>query len=357
MIKKHKRYLICVICVICAIIGFAVRYKLIHSVSMQYPEKRWSADKETFSYVAAYFPETAGIGADQIKGYESEHVTALKEASFEEKEDARLFVDAYSFETILEITRDVNPRSSFSVNVTAVGGDFFYFHPMQLLSGNYISEYKNTDGSYVMDDLVVLDDYTAWLLYGSSDVAGKSVLINGNRFFISGVVKPDPGKAAKKTYGKKSRIYMSASAYLRISGEETPEAITTYEMVYPDPITNFAYNQLKKDVGIGDESGSEEEKDESGVEVVNFSTRYKYMNLWKVIKDYGSRSSKTNGIIYPFWENEARRIEDFAALAQLIATVFAIAGAVTLFPDIKRLYKKVYNWVSALIGKYRQKFS
>ena len=189
VIKKHKRYFVCIIFIICAIAGFVVRYRIIHSVSMQYPEKRWSADNKPFSYVAAYFPATSCITDNEIKGFESEHITALKEASLEAEGDARQFIDAYSFDSTTEITRDKNSRSPVNVNVTVIGGDFFFFHPMQLLSGSYISE------NDTMDDLIVLDDYTAWLLYGGSDIAGKSVLIEGNRFFVSGVVKPDPGKA------------------------------------------------------------------------------------------------------------------------------------------------------------------
>lgn len=362
----------CLIFIICALIGFYARGRLIGSVSMQKPEKRWSSDGRSYSYIAAYIPATEGITDDSIRGFRNEFTTAIKEASIEINENARPFIDAYSLESTAEVTKDRNARSPAKVNITAVGGDYFYFHPFTLLSGSYISEDLQDDN---MDDKVVLDERTAWLLYGGADVAGKTVLIEGKRFFIAGVVRPDNGKASKKTYGNKSRMYMTYAAYSKLRGEENlpnggddlepggglhenvTSAITAYEIVYPDPITNFAYNQVKKEFGI-EENNSDDEEETVGVEVVNFSTRFKYLKMWNIIKEYGTRSSKTNGIIYPFWENECRRIEDFAVIWQLAATIFAAAAAVTLFPDIKRLYVTVVSGVQKLIhsrsGKYRQ---
>lgn len=51
---------------------------------------------------------------------------------------ARLYADAYSGSTQLS----VSGKSPGSVTVTAigVGGDYFLFHPLQLLSGGYVSD-------------------------------------------------------------------------------------------------------------------------------------------------------------------------------------------------------------------------
>lgn len=73
------------------------------------------------------------------------------------------------------------------MTVTAVGagGNYFLFHPLTLLSGGYIS-----DEDY-MADRVVLDAQTAFNLFGSSDVAGMEVTINGRTFPIAGVVQSE----------------------------------------------------------------------------------------------------------------------------------------------------------------------
>lgn len=89
----------------------------------------------------------------------------------EAPEGGSLYTDAYSGRTSLS----VSGKSPGSVTVTAVGagGNYFLFHPLTLLSGGYIS-----DEDY-MADRVVLDAQTAFNLFGSSDVAGMEVTING----------------------------------------------------------------------------------------------------------------------------------------------------------------------------------
>ena len=172
-----------------------------------------------------------------------------------------------------------------------------------------------------------------------------------------------------KTYGSKSRIYMTIDGYEKLRGGssggmgtgELPYdpaglAITSYEIVYPDPITNFAYNQVKKQFGLEDSQSLTGDEEETDIEVINFSTRFRYTKLWKVLREYGSRTSKTNGIIYPFWENECRRIEDFAIIWQLAATIFAAAAAVTLFPDIKHLYVFIVSSVQNFIASKRSHY-
>lgn len=110
---------------------------------------------------------------------------------------ARLYADAYSGSTQLS----VSGKSPGSVTVTAigVGGDYFLFHPLQLLSGGYVS-----DEDY-MADRVVLDAQTAFNLFGSSDVAGMEVTINGKTFPIAGVVKSEDDFATAAGAGRRSR--------------------------------------------------------------------------------------------------------------------------------------------------------
>ena len=111
-----------------------------------------------------------------------EHVTQMKGRTCPHSSPS-LYTDAYSGRTSLS----VSGKSPGSVTVTAVGagGNYFLFHPLTLLSGGYIS-----DEDY-MADRVVLDAQTAFNLFGSSDVAGMEVTINGRTFPIAGVVQSD----------------------------------------------------------------------------------------------------------------------------------------------------------------------
>ena len=132
-----------------------------------------------------------------------------------------------------------------TVTAIGVGGDYFLFHPLQLLSGGYVS-----DEDY-MADRVVLDAQTAFNLFGSSDVAGMEVTINGKTFPIAGVVKSeddfataaalDAGAEASSDptgvqSASKAMIYMSYAALNAMA--ELP--IDCYEIVLPDPVSGFA---------------------------------------------------------------------------------------------------------------------
>ena len=148
---------------------------------------------ERFAQVSAFLPVNGRIDLDTIRSFRVTLEDAFVQNSIFAPEpdaqdpgadtSARLYADAYSGSTQLS----VSGKSPGSVTVTAigVGGDYFLFHPLQLLSGGYVS-----DEDY-MADRVVLDAQTAFNLFGSSDVAGMEVTINGKTFPIAGVVKSE----------------------------------------------------------------------------------------------------------------------------------------------------------------------
>ena len=141
----------------------------------------WRGDGEDrFAQVSAFMPVTETKTLDDIRSFRAELENEFVQNSMEAPEGGSLYTDAYSGRTSLS----VSGKSPGSVTVTAVGagGNYFLFHPLTLLSGGYIS-----DEDY-MADRVVLDAQTAFNLFGSSDVAGMEVTINGRTFPIAGVV-------------------------------------------------------------------------------------------------------------------------------------------------------------------------
>ena len=74
-----------------------------------------------------------------------------------------VYTDAYCAFGKTSVTGD---HGSSDASVIAVGGNYFLFHPLELVSGTYFSE------SDVMHDRVVLDETLAWKLFGGSNLAG-----------------------------------------------------------------------------------------------------------------------------------------------------------------------------------------
>ena len=243
-----------------------------------------------------------------------------------------------------------------TVTAIGVGGDYFLFHPLQLLSGGYVS-----DEDY-MADRVVLDAQTAFNLFGSSDVAGMEVTINGKTFPIAGVVKSeddfataaalDAGAEASSDptgvqSASKAMIYMSYAALNAMA--ELP--IDCYEIVLPDPVSGFAKKLMTEKFPVGEG------------EIVQNTGRFSLSGLISVIGKFGKRVMTTNGVIYPYWENAARMAESYAALLLILGTLFGLMPAVCLtivlvkltVREIKRGYYKAAHAIEDRVEENKRK--
>ena len=321
----------CLIQTALSVFSFAMLGKVTGALITQSAADVWRGGSgERFAQVSAFLPVNGKIDLDTIRSFrvtlEDEFVQNSIFAPEPDAQDpsadtsARLYADAYSGSTQLS----VSGKSPGSVTVTAigVGGDYFLFHPLQLLSGGYVS-----DEDY-MADRVVLDAQTAFNLFGSSDVAGMEVTINGRTFPIAGVVQSETdfatnaalaagNEASGDTSGSSTStamIYMSYSALNAMA--ELP--IDCYEIVLPDPVSGFAKKLMTEKFPIG--SGA----------IVQNTGRFSVSGLISVIGAFGKRSMTTNGVIYPYWENAARMAESYAALYLLLGILLAIMPAVCL---------------------------
>lgn len=323
------------------IMGSAYKNRLVNDISMQHPDKRWSGSDIQSGYVAVYLADSEALAEEDIQTYKQSYDNFLKEDSFEIPENARLYADAYSTQGRLEAAKEYG-NAGVNVNVTAIGGDFFNIHTMELLYGSYIC------GDDIMKDGVVLDENAAWNLYGSSNIVGKYIYINNDPYYICGVVKPASGKSAKKTYGDQSRIFMHFASYKKYNENA---GITCYEVLYPDVINNYAVNCVKKAMGL-DENESERE-----IEIVNMSRRFSLSSLWKVLSSYGTRSQKTHAIRYPYWENECRRTEDFASLVLVWNALFIIIALIVVMPACVFLFRKIKSGIQIFYGYILERLS
>ena len=292
-----------------------------------------------FAQLACYLPVDDGKTEEAIFSFRQELESQMVEQSLEAQEGGRLYIDAYSGTASVSISSD--NAGSATVKAIGVGGDFFYFHPLRLRAGAYI---KSDD---LMDDLVVLDEEMAWRLFGGTDLAGLTVSINGTPFVVSGVISRETDFATGKAYTGDGGVYMSFSAMKRLVNSAD---ITGYEIVMPNPISGYAKGMLEDSFPIGDG------------DVVENSDRYGLLHLWEVIKSFGLRSMRNNGVIYPYWENAARLTEDYAALLLLLGVLLALYPLLTalilMIKDIRRAYRfakvKIPEKVDEAVEKHRE---
>lgn len=291
-----------------------------------------------FAQLACYLPVDDGKTEEDIYAFRRSLDSALVEQSLEAPEGGRLYIDAYYGAAPVTVSTE---NGAAEVKAVGAGGDFFYFHPMALRGGSYIK------GSDLMDDLVVLDEEMAWRLYGGTDLAGLPVYINGEAFVISGVIARDRDFATDQAYTGSGGVFMSFSAMRRLI--ETA-SITGYEIVMPDPVTGYAKGTVTDAFPIGEG------------DVVENSSRYGLPHLLEVMRGFGLRSMRTNGVVYPYWENAARLTEDYAAALLVLAVLFALCplafAAVLAVREIRRAYRfakvKIPEKVEAAVEKKRE---
>ncbi len=235
---------------------------------------------------------------------------------------ALLYNSCYSAQGLSTIVFD--NRKAENISTIGVEGDFFFFHPMELVSGSYF--YADD----IMKDKIVIDDYLAWDLFGSNDCIGMCVTIKGVNHYVAGVVRRPEGRINKAAGLNKSIVYMSydsLSKYGEILSGKTESVeisedgtsaniggINCYEVVMPNNVEGLAAMLLKESAGLEDQF----------VNVVDNTNRFSFFSLLDVSASFGKRSMWDKPIFYPYWENVARGYEDILALINLIRTIFGV---------------------------------
>lgn len=281
--------------------------------------KRWSKDN-TAAQISVYISEKAVFSADDVFKFREKLKLKLMESdALSVKGNGRAWADCYAVQGKVSVNTGV---SETDFKAYGVSGDFFLFHPFELISGSYFSE------DNPMDDLVILDEDCAWQLFGSTDIAGMEVLINGMPHIVSGVIKREYGMFQKAAGNNEPAMYLSYESFAKYGNVS---AISSYEVVMPNLTRDYAKKLVKENIGVKADSR----------EIVEVSDRYSLTSLFGVLKNYGKRSMQTKMIIYPFWENAARGIEDVCALLLLFFLIL-LAG-VLVYAIIKCIRYVLHN--------------
>lgn len=300
------------------LIFLAISNHLSNKQDTQDMARRWSSDKDV-AQVSCFFSQSVFMSENTIIGFEHGLDSALVEASITSKSEnpnARLWADAYSATGSITIE---SKRAATTVDAVGIGGDFFLFHPLELVSGYYFS------GNDLMQDYIIIDEEVAWLLFGSNDVSGQMVEIKGVPHIITGVVKRQTGRLAEAAGLDSSVAYVS---YSSLKNYGVANEIGHFEIVMPNPVKNYALEYVKSKIGVP----------ETEMEIVENGSRYNLLPLLKQIAAFGTRSMNGKAIIYPYWENIARGYEDILGLL-LIAEILFL-----LYPTILVIIVVVMAW-------------
>lgn len=316
--KSITRLVTAVVCVVAAGCLFGILCHMLRKLPEQTMAERWSKEGGV-SQISCFFSVNAGVTEERLEEFEHALDDYLTENSIEIQSPnpgARLWADAYSGEGKITLT---GGKASVEADATGIGGDFFLFHPQELLYGSYFS------GNDLNQDYCVIDEDAAWQLFGSNNVAGMSVTIGGVPYIVQGVIRRPDSRLVKAAGLDSTRVYVS---YRTLEQYGTANGINHYEIVMPNPVKQFAYKYVKEQLGT----------DERETEVVENSTRFGLLGCLKRIGAFGTRSMNGRAIIYPYWENFARGMEDIQGMLAVCIVLLLI------YPVVYGLWAFLYFW-------------
>lgn len=269
--------------------------------------QRWQGEsKQTFTQVSCFFPQDELLEKAEVESFRETVNQRIGENSLDIKENIPSWIDAYSGQTRLPVK---SPYAQIETSVMGVGGNYFFFHPLQLRSGSYISE------SDLAHNKAILDEALAWKLFGSVEVVGLEVQIDHKVYFISGVVRgaddPYNERADTEKYG---RIYLSYQALARL----TDTGISCYEAVVPEPVPGFTTTLVRDGFSA------------PAKEVLQNSGRFGLPRIFFLWMDSEELVMHRKGIAYPPWENAARLLS-YRLSQWLIAIFLGAAFSLIIF--------------------------
>ncbi len=383
-----KRALTIILCVASIAVYFfmgLISSHILNSLPEQHLAERWSDDMN-MAQISIYITEDQLVKEDNLKKFiyllESKLVESGVVADDDDQEqdqstDSQI-IDTISIDDMIkeemeeytvpqktplqelysfaycaqgQVSLSYENKTAEKVKAFGVGGDFFLFHPMNFVAGSFFS------GDDLMKDGIVIDEELAWQLFGSTDIIGQCIYIEGIPHYIEGVVKRDTGRIRKAAQQDTSYVYMSYDSLARygtiLSGiTESVEVsedgataqnggITCIEVVCPNPVKGLAAKICKDSIEIKDEF----------ITVIDNTERFSAFSLFSVLKNFFTRSMWSKAIYYPYWENTARGYEDVLALILLVRMICLTVLTVTLVIFVVNSYRHK-KWTARGIVKY-----
>lgn len=325
------------------------------SQNYNYASERWqNGDNETdYAQISCFMSESAGFTTESLGEVRASMLNSLQTISVAPEEGQKLCPDAYSAPVgTAVVTGDISGRSN--AEITAVGGDFFLIHDFRLIDGSFFTD------DDIMQDGAVIDRSLAWAIYGSYEVSGMKLAINGTQYYISGVIEDPETDEEQQCAGELPRAYISydgASGFASaddglytgdLSGDGKFTTVTCYEILVPDPVEDYAYSSVKTIMeGWGD-----------NVSVLQNTGRFDPFKRLSALKNISSSVVRSNEIAFPYWENASRLVQFRLSYIYLYAALCLVIPAVTLIwltikgiKALKRNKKRIFRAVRTLFGR------
>ena len=296
--------LCCGLLLLLAALCLGVRSGIGRGMRWQETAERWAGDSGgSYVQLACYFGPGEEISRETVYAFRAGLEETFTEAGLKTEGNDTLWLDCWSASGSLTVT---GSRGSTEAAAVAAGGSFFDFHPAELRSGCFLRE---TD---LMKDRVVLDERLAWLLFGSTDVAGLPVTIGEQPFLIAGVAAAEADRAEQELRGETPTVYLSSEAWEQLVGTD----FDCYEVVLPETVEGYGESLVRERLNA-----------ELAV-LQTVTDRFRLSGDVGRLKTLARAGLRTEAVRFPYWENAARLTEQRRTL------LLALCLLLLLFPAL-----------------------
>ncbi len=321
-LKKFNIILLIINAVLLSVFG--IIYLRISSLSRDYSSDKakemWDNDKYKYSQISLYVSPSNGFDMMGIYSMRKSVEEKLKESSVLDAEDnpeGRLWIDCASGDSTLSIA---GKMGSCDVAVTGTVGDYFIFHPEDIMYGSY---YTSED---INLDRIILDKQCSWQLFGSMDTVGMPLEINNKVFYVAAVVESPDNEVDKTAYGTKPRVYMPYESLKQLNGSFV---LTSYEVCLPNIVKDYAYGVMK-DINTAPEDSSV---------LIDQTGRFGLLKLFTGFREIRESVMVTTNISYPWYENRTRSAEIIGKILAGPSIYLLIIPAISLVYGLFMLAK------------------
>ena len=219
--------------------------------------------------VSAFLPAESSLKQEDVRELEYKINTALAQDSIKitsEDPDARLWQDCFSGVGSFTITAG---KKTVDAEAVGTGGAFFTFHPLELSSGAY---YQSDS---LMKDEILLDQESAWKLFGSFNVTGRTVQVGDLHLRIAGVYKKGEGSLYEKGGLAEYVAFVQYKTLLQCGGSgagdsgsgQDAQGTSSIPNTAAIPAAAAATEDVEIDISSDPESGAGAGEDTSAAEI------------------------------------------------------------------------------------------
>ncbi len=291
----------------CIIAVFLLQIVINHLTSNLYEQTaalRWKKDMR-YEQISCFFSEGNMPEENRIKGIHIELENMLVENGIIRESETNMWIDAYSGQDNLFIEGSYACITAMSIGA---GGDFFLFHSLPLKDGEYFTQEMSEE------NVILLHENSAWALFGSVNVVGLDVTIQYETYKVVGVVSNDNRYLSSEAGAEEYIVYIPYSKWDDLV--EYP-AINCYQLLFPNPINQFAKSCVEKVMTYYEEK-----------EIVENSNRFSMVNTYKKMLKFPEQYMDKNKHTVPYWENMARGYEGIKQLVSLCQISIGFGGIV-----------------------------